>query len=70
MRISLILMAFMIVSVSAFAEDWTCCYIECPEEKGYVHPEYCACYCDDFGNVGNVFVISEGDIIKSDSVRC
>ena len=68
MRISLILMAFMIVSVSAFAEDWTCCYIECPEDE--VDPEYCACYCDDFGNVGNVFVISEGDIIKSDSVRC
>ena len=70
MKTSWILTACMIVSASAFAEDWACCYIECPEDKGGVDPDYCACYCDDFGNVGNVFVISEGDIVKSDSVRC
>lgn len=67
MKTSWILTACMIVSASAFAEDWACCDIDCPEAKGGVDEEYCACYCDDFGNV---FVISEGDIVKSDSVRC
>ena len=46
MKTSWILTACMIVSASAFAEDWACCDIDCPEAKGWVDEEYCACYCD------------------------
>lgn len=46
MKTSWILMACMIVSASAFAEDWACCDIDCPEYRGGVDEEYCACYCD------------------------
>ena len=58
MKTSWILTACVIVSASAFAEDWAGCHIERPEDKGRTDVGYRTVHSDDSGYV---FVISKGD---------